>query len=216
VFTGIIESIGTVREYAPKGDGARVHIAAGPLVEGLRIGDSIAVDGACLTATALKGDGFTSDLSAETLSRTTLKTLRVGTRVNLERPLRLGDRLGGHLVTGHVDAVGEIAYRTPQGNDEFWRFGFPPEMGSLLVLKGSIAVDGISLTVAELSRNSFGVALIPHTLHHTTLGGKRVGDPVNLEADLVGKHIARLLAGRLEPMGRDGLSLALLEEHGFV
>ncbi len=216
MFTGIVESIGTVREHAPRGDGARVHIWGGPLADGLHVGDSIAVDGACLTVTAQGRDGFTSDLSAETLKRTTLGRLRAGSRVNLERPLRLGDRLGGHLVTGHVDAVGQIADRTPQGDGEFWRFRFPQDLVPLLVLKGSIAVDGISLTVAELSGDAFGVALIPHTLHHTTLGGKRVGDPVNLEADLLGKHVARLLAGRLDSLGQGGLTLAFLEEHGFA
>ena len=216
MFTGIIEAIGTIRGYSPRADGARALIGAGPLTEGLRVGDSIAVDGACLTVTALKGDGFTCDLSAETLARTTLRTLRVGARVNLERPLRLGDRLGGHLVTGHVDAVGQIADRVPQGDGEFMRFRFPPGLAPLLVMKGSIAVDGISLTVAELERDTLGVALIPHTLHHTTLGGKRVGDPVNLEADLLGKHVARLLAGRADALGQEGLTLASLKEHGFA
>jgi riboflavin synthase len=235
MFTGIIEAIGTVRECTRKPGGAWVHIGAGPLVEGLRVGDSIAVDGACLTVTAVKGDGFTSGLSAETLDRTTLGRLRAGSRVNLERPLRLGDRLGGHLVTGHVDAIGEIAGRTLQGpasssgetDGEFWRFRFPQDLAPLLVMKGSIAVDGISLTVAELSRDTFGVALIPHTLHHTTLGSKRVGDLVNLEADLLGKHVARLLAlraggpsgpeaGRSDATGQGGLTLAFLEEHGFA
>jgi riboflavin synthase len=227
MFTGIIEAIGTVRECTRKPGGAWVHIGAGPLVEGLRVGDSIAVDGACLTVTAVKGDGFTSDLSAETLDRTTLGRLRAGSRVNLERPLRLGDRLGGHLVTGHVDAIGEIAGRTLQGDGEFWRFRFPQDLAPLLVMKGSIAVDGISLTVAELSRDTFGVALIPHTLHHTALGGKGVGDPVNLEADLLGKHVARLLAlraggpsgpeaGRSDVTSQGGLTLAFLEEHGFA
>lgn len=235
MFTGIIEAIGTVRECTRKPGGAWAHIGAGPLAEGLRVGDSIAVDGACLTVTAPKGDGFTCDLSAETLDRTTLGTLRAGSRVNLERPLCLGDRLGGHLVSGHVDAVGEVAGRIPQGpasssaetDGEFWRFRFPQDLAPLLVMKGSIAVDGISLTIAELSSDTFGVALIPHTLHHTTLGGKRVGDPVNLEADLLGKHVARVLAlraggpsgpeaGRSDSMGQRGLTLAFLEEHGFA
>jgi riboflavin synthase len=238
MFTGIIEAIGTVRECTRKPGGAWAHIGAGPLAEGLRVGDSIAVDGACLTVTALRGDGFTCDLSAETLDRTTLGTLRAGWRVNLERPLRLGDRLGGHLVSGHVDAMGEVAGRIPQGDGEFWRFRFPQDLAPLLAMKGSIAVDGISLTIAELSRDTFGVALIPYTLHHTTLGGKRVGDPVNLEADLLGKHVARLLAlragfhpgagstpeggpsgpeaGRSDSTGQRGLSLAFLEEHGFA
>jgi riboflavin synthase len=216
MFTGIIEAIGTVRECSRPGGGARVHIGAGPLVEGLRVGDSIAVDGACLTVAVLEGDGFTCDLSAETLNRTTLRMLRAGSRVNLERPLRLGDRLGGHLVTGHVDAVGQIAERAPHGDGEFTRIRFPQALGLLLVMKGSIAVDGISLTVAELSRDTFGVAVIPHTLHHTTLRSKRVGDLVNLEADLLGKHVARLLAGRWDAGGQAGLTLAQLEEHGFA
>ncbi len=216
MFTGIIESIGTVREWSAQGGGARAAIGVGALGAELRVGDSIAVDGACLTVTALKGDGFACDLSAETLQRTTLKALRAGGRVNLERPLRLGDRLGGHLVTGHVDAVGHIAERVPQGDGELFRFRFPPALASLLVLKGSIAVDGISLTVAELARDTFGVAIIPHTLHHTTLGGKGVGDPVNLEADLLGKYVARLLAGRSDAKGQSGLTLAFLEEHGFA
>jgi len=216
MFTGIVEAIGTVREFSRQGEGARVHIGAGPLAEGLRIGDSIAVEGACLTVTALRGDGFTADLSVETLARTTLTRLRPGARVNLERPLRLGDRLGGHLVSGHVDAVGQIAERVPQDDGEFIRIRFPRELGPLLVMKGSVAVDGISLTVAELSRDTFGVALIPHTLGHTTLSNKRVGDPVNLEADLLGKHVARLLAGRLDVTGQGGLTLAMLQEHGFV
>ncbi|HEX9897648.1 MAG TPA: riboflavin synthase [Candidatus Methylomirabilis sp.] len=238
MFTGIIEAIGTVQEFSRQGEGARVHIGAGPLAEGLRLGESIAVEGACLTVTALRRDGFAADLSVETLKRTTLGRLRAGARVNLERPLRLGDRLGGHLVTGHVDGVGQLAERVPQGDGEFIRIRFPRELGSLLVMKGSIAVDGISLTVAELSRDVFGVAIIPHTLEHTTLRNKRVGDPVNLEADLLGKHVARLLAlragfhpgagstpeggppgpeaGRLEATGQAGLTLAMLQEHGFA
>ncbi|MEK7204803.1 MAG: riboflavin synthase [candidate division NC10 bacterium] len=216
MFTGIIEAIGTVQEFSRQGEGARVHIGAGALAEGLRLGESIAVEGACLTVTAVRGNGFAADLSVETLKRTTLGRLRAGARVNLERPLRLGDRLGGHLVTGHVDGVGQLAERVPQGDGEFIRIRFPRELGSLLVMKGSIAVDGISLTVAELSRDAFGVAIIPHTLEHTTLRNKRVGDPVNLEADLLGKHVARLLAGRFEETGQAGLTLAMLQEHGFA
>jgi riboflavin synthase len=227
VFTGIIEAIGTVREFSRQGEGAQVGIGAATLAEGLRPGDSIAVEGVCLTVTALRGDGFLADLSVETLARTTLARLRAGMRVNLERPLRLGDRLGGHLVTGHVDAVGRIAERARQGDGEFIRIRFPRELGPLLVMKGSIAVDGISLTVAELSRETFGVAIIPHTLRHTTLSDRRVGDPVNLEADLLGKHVARLLAiqvggvsgpeaGRMDAMDQRGLTLGMLQEHGFA
>lgn len=227
MFTGIIEAIGTVRAFTRKPGGASAHIRAATLVEGLRVGDSIAVDGACLTVTALQGDGFTCDLSTETLERTTLGALRTGSRVNLERPLRLGDRLGGHLVSGHVDGVGEVTGRTSQGEGEFWRFRFPQDLAPLLVMKGSIAVDGISLTIAELSRDTFGVALIPHTLRHTTLVDKHTGDPINLETDLLGKHVARLLnlraggpsgpeAGRSDMGVERRLSLAFLEEHGFA
>jgi riboflavin synthase len=216
MFTGIIEAIGLVREIVRHRDGTRVRIGVGSLARGLRAGDSIAVDGACLTVTTRTGDSFTSDLSTETLARTTLGSLRVGTRVNLERPLRLGDRLGGHLVTGHVDGIGWIADRVPQGDGELVRFRFPRGLSPLLVTKGSIAVDGISLTVAELKRDTFGVALIPHTLRHTTLGAKRAGSPVNLEADLLGKHVARLLAVRPGRAGEEGLSLAHLRQHGFA
>lgn len=234
MFTGIIEVIGTVQQVSRQAEGARVHIAAGPLAEGLRLGESIAVEGACLTVTTVRGNGFAADLSVETLKRTTLGRLRVGARVNLERPLRLGDRLGGHLVTGHVDGVGQLAERVPQGDGEFIRIRFPRELGPLLVMKGSIAVDGISLTVAALTRDVFAVAIIPHTLEHTTLRDKRVGDPVNLEGDLLGKHVARLLAlraggpslraggvsepeaGRFEATGQAGLTLAMLQEHGFA
>jgi len=216
MFTGIIEGIGTILEYAPAGGGARVHIQAGALVEDLRSGGSISVDGACLTVTAVRADWFACDLSVETLSRTTLGSLRVGSRVNLEQPMRLGDRLGGHLVTGHVDAVGQIVERVAQGKGQFIRIRFPQDLTSLLVVKGSIAVDGISLTVAELSRDMFGVAIIPHTLRHTTLGLKRVGDPVNLEADLVGKHIARILRERSLEAIQGRMTLAFLKEHGFA
>jgi riboflavin synthase len=216
MFTGIIETIGSVREWVSRGDGARAHIEAAPIIPELRVGDSIAVDGACLTVTGLRGDLFGCDLSAETLARTTLGRLRGGSRVNLERPLRLSDRLGGHLVTGHVDVIGEIADRVPQGDGEVIRIRFPTILAPLLVMKGSIAVDGISLTVAELTGERFGVAAIPYTLQHTTLGGKRVGEPVNLEADLLGKHLARLLAARSASLGAGGVTLALLQEHGFA
>lgn len=216
MFTGIIESIGIVREFSQHPHGARARVAAVEVAGQLRAGDSIAVDGACLTVTAVSGEGFGCDLSAETLARTTLGRLRAGMRVNLERPLRLGDRLGGHFVTGHVDAVGHIVGRVPQGDGETIRVGFPRALAPLLVMKGSIAVDGISLTVAELTEDTFGVALIPYTLEGTTLGQKRVGDAVNLEADLLGKYVARFLAERPAPRPSGGLTLSLLQEHGLA
>ena len=215
MFTGIIEAVGTIREWTPRGAGALAAIGAPPLVAALRAGDSIAVDGVCLTVTGLRGEVFTCDLSPETASRSTLGRLRVGTPVNLERPLRLGDRLGGHIVTGHVDGIGEIVQHLAQGEADLLRIRFPQDLGSLLAMKGSIAVDGISLTVAELSDQLFGVAVIPYTRQQTTLGSKRLGDPVNLETDILAKHVARLLAAR---MGADGggLSLGFLQEHGFA
>ena len=214
MFTGIIEAIGTVRALPRREvNGACVTIQAA--LE-LSLGESVAVDGACLTVTALTRDGFTCDLSAETLSRTTLGALCPGARVNLERPLRLGDRLGGHLVTGHVDEVGEIAATTPQGDGAFLRVGFPRSLSRLLVMKGSIAVDGISLTIAELTEDTFGVALIPYTLQGTTLGAKRPGSAVNLEADLLGKYVARYLGEGQVPASGGGLTLSLLQEHGFA
>lgn len=216
MFTGIIEAIGTVREFSRHPHGARAGIAVPGIAATLRAGDSIAVDGACLTVTAVSGDGFGCDLSAETLARTTLGALHATMRVNLERPLRLGDRLGGHFVTGHVDAVGRIAGRVPQGDGAFLRVAFPRGLSPLLVMKGSVAVDGISLTVAELTQEAFGVALIPYTLEGTTLGGKRVGEAVNLEADLLGKYVARILGDRPGPVPAGGVSLSMLQEHGFA
>ncbi len=213
MFTGIIEAIGTVRDLTREANGG--HAAIQTTLQ-LSPGDSIAVDGACLTVTALARDGFRCDLSTETLTRTTLGALRSGARVNLERPLRLGDRLGGHLVTGHVDDVGQIASTTQQGDGAVFRIRFPRDLSRLLVMKGSIAVDGISLTIAELLEDTFGVALIPYTLTGTTLGAKRPGDAVNLEADLLGKYVARYFEERQAPASAGGLTLSLLQEHGFA
>lgn len=214
VFTGIIEGIGTVAALARQGRGGRVEIEAGPLAADLRLGDSIAVDGACLTVTALGGRRFAADLSPESLRRTTLGGLRPGDRVNLERPLRLQDRLGGHLVTGHIDAVGTIAARIPQEVGERWRIRYPQPLAGLLVPKGSVAVDGISLTLAAVAATTFDLALIPFTLRQTTLPGKRPGAAVNLEADLLGKYAARRAGD--PAAGTAGLTLATLQEHGYA
>jgi len=216
VFTGIIETIGTIREITRRPNGARLGIDAAAIVASARLGDSLAVDGACLTVAALAGNAVTCDLSAETLSRTTLGTLRVGMRVNLERPLRLGDRVGGHLVSGHVDAVGQIVGRVPQGDGAVYRIQFPESLAPLLVPKGSVAVDGISLTVAALTGHRFDVAVIPYTLQGTTLAEKRVGARLNLEADLIGKYVARLAAKGEPPRNTGELTLTVLKEHGFA
>ena len=216
MFTGIIEAIGSVRRFTRRGADAQVEIVAPAIAATARLGDSIAVDGVCLTVASLEGEAFASDLSMETLSRTALGGLRVGSPVNLERPLALGDRVGGHLVTGHVDAIGHILGRTIQGSGADYRIGFPQMLGSLLVQKGSVAVDGISLTVAALTARGFDVAVIPYTLQETTLGQKRAGDPVNLEADLIGKYVARLSSGQGSAHSTGSLTLTVLKEYGFA
>jgi len=216
MFTGIIEGIGTVTALSRRDAGGRVECDAGVLAASLRLGDSVAVDGACLTVNALSGARFIADLSLETLQRTTLGRLRVGSRVNLERPLRLEDRLGGHLVTGHIDAVGQIAARIPEGVGERLRLRYPPALAALLVPKGSVAVDGISLTVATLTATSMDIALIPFTIRQTTLAEKRPGAAVNLEADLVGKYVARLAGGSTQAERPEGLTLAKLREYGYA
>jgi riboflavin synthase len=216
VFTGIIEAIGTVRQFTRHSTGARVEIAAATIAQATRPGESLAVEGACLTVTAVAGAAMACDLSAETLARTTLGGLRAGTRVNLERPLRLGDRVGGHLVSGHVDAVGQLVGRIPQGDGAVYRIRFPESLAPLLVPKGSVAVDGISLTVAALVGHRFDVAVIPFTLQGTTLAEKRAGARLNLEADLVGKYVARLAAGRGMAPGASDVTLTVLKEYGFA
>lgn len=192
MFTGIVESLGTVTHVADAAAGRRLTIsdrmASTPVV-----GESIAVNGACLTVVVMRGDEFEFDVGPETLQRTNLGRLVAGDRVNLERSLRVGDRLGGHFVQGHVDAVGTIDARARNGDWEDAWFRCPAELTRLMVPKGSIAVDGISLTLVNVEPERFSVMLIPHTTANTTLGFKRVGDPVNLECDMLAKHVAKLL-----------------------
>lgn len=188
MFTGIVEELGEVVEAT----GTRLAVR-GPLVTSdAAHGDSIAVDGCCLTVASLDGDVFTADVLAETLRRTSLGALAPGDRVNLERPMALGARLGGHLVQGHVDATAPILDRA----GEVVRIGLPAELARYLVPKGSITVDGVSLTVVEVADGSFTVSLIPTTMDLTTLGRKGIGDPVNLEADVVAKYVERMLEAR--------------------
>ena len=187
MFTGIITERGTMSRLEPRGNGARLTIkrsARGRLVRG----ESIAVNGVCLTVASFRDGAFTADLSEETLDRTALGRLQRGARLNLERPLRLIDRLGGHLVQGHVDAVGEL-----QGIDgEIYRWTYPREFTELVVSKGSIAVNGVSLTIVDPDSRTFGAALIPETLRKTNLGDLQAGDPVNLEFDVIAKFVRRL------------------------
>src|SRR5438270_2546975 len=193
MFTGLVETLGTVTRQSPDGAGGRNLTLAAPFAGDLTLGESVAINGVCLTVIEQTPDTFLVQAGPETLRRTNLGDLRDGDRVNLERSLRLGDRLGGHLVQGHVDGVGRIAAREQQGEWETIWFAVPPELAAQMVTKGSVAVDGVSLTLVDVLEDRFSVALIPHTLHATTLGFKRVGDPVNVETDLFGKYVMKYL-----------------------
>jgi riboflavin synthase len=202
MFTGIIEATARLERVEPTGGGSRLVLATARPLAKLAIGESIAVAGACLTVTSSRDRRFTVEVSPETLRRTTLGALRPGDRVNLERSLRVGDRFGGHVVQGHVDGVGALEAITPDGDWSLYRFRAPTALAPYLVEKGSIAVDGVSLTVFACRGSRFTVALIPHTLAVTTLGARRPGDRVNVEADVLLKHIATMLRSRR--LGRGG------------
>jgi riboflavin synthase len=194
MFTGLVERQGVVEslDHRPAGDGARLRVATGWPAGALALGDSVAVNGCCVTVAEL-GDGwFAADAVAETLRRTALGRLEPGDRVNLERPLAAGDRLGGHLVQGHVDGLGRVLARTAAGDGAELRVGLGPELARYVVEKGSVAVDGVSLTVAAVGADWFTVALIPHTLAVTTLGARAPGDEVQLEVDVLAKYVERL------------------------
>lgn len=193
MFTGLVQALGTVRAVTDARGGRRLRVAEPALASNLELGESVAVDGACLTVVACEGDGFDFEVGPETLVKTTLGRLVAGDRVNLERALRAGDLLGGHFVTGHVDSVGQVLESTVTGDWLTVWFGFPAsDFGSLLVGKGSVAVDGVSLTVVDARADRFSVMLIPHTREHTTLGWKKPGAAVNLEFDLIAKHVQKL------------------------
>lgn len=196
MFTGLIEDVGTIRGLQLKNGSAVLTVKTRLPLRPMARGASIAVNGACLTVVEKRRDVFTVDVSPETLSRTNLKTLTVGSRVNLERPMRLADRLGGHLVTGHVDGVGAIAAIAKQGEFTIMSFDVARDLGALLVAKGSVAVDGISLTVNACRKTGFSVALIPFTLSHTNLRARKVGDKVNIETDLIGKYVRSFMRQR--------------------
>lgn len=191
MFTGIIEGLGTVKSLTRAAGGLRMGIKADIPVEEIKVGDSIAVSGACLTVVDLQDNVFEVDVAPETLSKTTIGQLNMGDRVNLERSLCLGDRLDGHLVTGHVDGVGTIRAKRPLANAMLFAFGVPEPLSRYIVQKGSVAVDGISLTVNACKRTTFEVSIIPHTAKITTMGFKKVGDPVNIETDIIGKYVER-------------------------
>ena len=194
MFTGLVEVLGTVHDLVADGAGCRLTIAAPEMAGQLCLGESVAVNGACLTVVAHDTQTCCFQLSPETLQRTNLGALRLGDRINLERSLRVGDRLGGHLVQGHVDGVGQVAERRTDGEWVTVWFTCPPELAAQMVPKGSVTVDGVSLTVVDVGADRFSVALIPHTLAHTTLGFKEPGAAVNLETDLLAKYVWKCLA----------------------
>ena len=214
MFTGIIEEIGSIKQIQRKPQGGTLAVAASHVLTDSKVGDSIAIDGACLTMTQVDETGFKVDISAETLRRTTLGERKLGDAVNLERPLQLGDRLDGHLVLGHVDDVGTISGWQDEGDSSLMRVSVSSEVMRYVVYKGSICVDGVSLTIANLYEDSFEIALIPHTKAITTLGVKRVGDRTNIEVDILGRYIERLLTNSSKKS--DSIDLAFLAEHGYM
>lgn len=193
MFTGLVQSIGSIERVETRPDGHVLRIRCPDLAGDIRVDDSIAVNGVCLTATAVDADAFCAHAIPVTLAKTTTGNLQPGGKVNLELAMRLGDRLGGHLLQGHVNGIGHIVDIAINGGNWLIRIAFAPELRRYLICEGSIAVDGISLTVAALSDAEFTVSIIPHTLQRTTLGGKAVGDAVNLETDMLAKYVENLL-----------------------
>jgi riboflavin synthase len=200
MFTGIVQSVGHVTRLEPRGGDVRLTVDTAGAERGafyladVRAGDSIAVSGVCLTVVALGAHDFSADVSNETLALTSLRQLKPGDAVNLEKALRLADRLGGHLVSGHVDGLGKVVSITPDGRSQRWSFEVPPALSRYIAAKGSVCIDGVSLTVNEVSAQRFGVNLIPHTIEHTTFHARRVGDAVNIEVDVIARYTERLLA----------------------
>jgi riboflavin synthase len=215
IFTGLIIEVGRVRQIRRRDDGAYLVIEARKVLEGTRIGDSISINGVDLTVIEMSADSFSADASIETLKRSTLGELRVGGRVNLERALAVGERLGGHMVQGHVDGTGELVSVAPEGNAYRMRFRFTRELGRYIAMKGSITVDGISLTVAALGDDWFEVAIIPHTWRETSLSDLKSGGRVNLEVDVLAKYVERLMLNEQAPAAQTELTVEYLIEQGY-
>jgi riboflavin synthase len=218
MFTGIIEAVGTVASLESRGSDMRITIRSGKLDLGdVKLGDSIAVNGICLTAVALPGDGFVADVSNETIRRSAFAILKVGSRVNLEKALTPTTRLGGHLVSGHVDGVGELLSLNNDGRSVKMRIQAPAELARYVAEKGSITVDGVSLTVNAVDGRLFDLNIVPHTMQETTLVDFSVGQRINLEVDLIARYLERLLLGDKAAQGKgEGITMAFLAEHGFV
>ncbi|AMX83023.1 riboflavin synthase subunit alpha [Geobacillus subterraneus] len=213
MFTGIIEEIGAIEQMRQTGDAIVMTIGARRVLEDVQLGDSIAVNGVCLTVTSFTDRQFTVDVMPETVKATALCTLKPGAKVNLERAMAAGGRFGGHFVTGHVDGVGRIVRQWPKANAVYYEIEVPPSLRSYMIEKGSVAVDGTSLTIFGLSERTFTISLIPHTREATILGEKRPGDLVNIECDMIGKYVAAFLAAKETPPS--GLTIGFLEQHGY-
>ena len=219
MFTGIIEGQGILADMKSGGRTHQLIIAAEFDLSGTRIGDSIAVNGACLTVTQLQGKRFTADISPETVARTTFGTAVVGQKVNLERAMRLSDRLDGHLVSGHVDGIGRLESRSTVGNAIVLAFSAPAELTSYMIPKGSVAIDGVSLTINKCDAAGFDVSIIPHTTKITTIGTKEIGGMVNIETDVIGKYVKQFLTPNPETAAiapAKGVDLNLLAKSGFL
>jgi riboflavin synthase len=220
MFTGIIEGLGTIREIRPEGQGKRMTVDADFFLEQTKIGDSISVSGACLTVVMIDDKRFTVDISPETIEKTTFKSARIGDRVNLERALRLSDRIDGHLVSGHIDGIGTVTLKQNIGNAIIVSFKVPEFISHYMIQKGSVAVDGISLTINNCGHDSFDVSIIPHSAKLTTIGFKKAGDLVNIETDMIGKYVERFVGGNRHDEKKKGagnsINMEFLAKSGFV
>ena len=217
MFTGIIQGIGTLKDVRQAGQGLVLTIHPVFSIKDPQEGESIAVNGVCLTAVTISHDVFSVEVSPETLSRTTLSGLRVGSRVNLERALRLSDRLGGHLVSGHVDGIGEVIEKEHLSQFTLFTIAISESLDRYIIEKGSVAIDGISLTVNSCGKGRFSVAIIPHTAKLTTMSFRKRGDKINIEVDLIGKYIEKLLlAGHIKSEKPTNINTEFLAQHGFL
>lgn len=216
MFTGLIEEIGTVQSILKGPKSATIIITAKKILEDIKLGDSIATNGVCLTVTSFTPNGFEVDVMAETMRRSNLGNLTPGDKVNLERALRLGDRLGGHIVSGHIDGTGTIEDFRQEDNAIWVSIAVSPDILKYIINKGSIAVDGISLTVAYIDSRRFKVSIIPLTKDETTLTGKNIGDKVNLEVDMIGKYVERLLSFKENDSSGSDIDMDFLSKHGFL
>lgn len=219
MFTGIIENLGTIERITPQGEGKILHIGCGLDLTHTRIGDSIAVNGACLTAVSLGKHTFSVDMAPETVARTTFKTAVPGMRVNIERAMQLTSRIDGHLVSGHIDGTGTISRMEKKSNAILWTIRVAPRLAEEMIEKGSVAVDGISLTINQCTDTDFSVSIIPHTAKLTTIGIKQTGDRVNIETDMIGKYVRKFLTRNADAgTGKDrtGVTMALLARNGFL